>query len=85
LLSKRHMSAVMGHVQDRSLAYARRADGVNLTGLFSGIFYQHDEEYLNAQTNGSWRGVWMLHEVGNGGFDELPISMNYLRKKYQGK
>jgi hypothetical protein len=29
--------------------------------------------------------VWMLHEVGNGGFDELPISMNYLRKKYQGK
>lgn len=82
LLTKRHMSAVMGHVQDRSISFARRADGVNLTGLFAGIFYQHDEGYLNAQTNGSWRGIWMLHEVGGGGFDELPVSMNYLRKKY---
>ena len=85
LLNKRHMSAVMGHVQDRSIAVARRAEGVNLTGLFSGIYYQHDEDYLTPQTNGSWRGLWMLNEVRNGGFDEMPVSINYLRKKYQGK
>jgi hypothetical protein len=24
----------------------------------------------------------MLNEVNNGSFDELPISMNYLRRKY---
>ena len=85
LLNKRHMSAVMGHVQDRSIAFARRADGVNLTGLFSGIYYQHDEDYLTPQTNGSWRGIWMLNEVRNGGFDEMPVSINYLRNKYYGK
>jgi len=54
-----------------------------MTGLFAGIFYQHDEEYLNPQTNGSWRGIWMLHEVNNGSFDEMPVSINYLRKRYQ--
>ena len=61
------MSCVMGHVQDRDIAYARRADGLNMTGLFAGIYYQHDEEYLTPQTNGSWRGLWI---------------MNYLTKRY---
>jgi len=82
LLTKKYMSCVMGHVQDRDIAYARRADGVNMTGLFAGIYYQHDEEYLTPQTNGSWRGLWMLNDVKDGSFDEMPVSLNYLRKRY---
>jgi hypothetical protein len=82
MLSKKMMSTVMGHVQDRDIAYGRKADGTNILGLFAGIFYQHDEDYLTPQTNGSWRGVWMLNEVANGGCDELPVSINYLRNKY---
>ena len=82
LLQKKFMSCIMGHVQDRDIAYARKADGSSITGLFAGIFYSHDEEYLNPQTNGSWSGIWMLNEVDNGSFDELPVSMNYLRRKY---
>jgi hypothetical protein len=82
LLDKQHMSCVMGHVQDRSIAFARRADGRRMTGLFAGIYYQHEEEYLNPQTNGSWSGVWVLHEVEDGAFDEMPVSINYLRNKY---
>ena len=82
MLSKKFMSCIMGHVQDRDIAYARKADGTNMLGLFAGIYYQHDEEYLNAQTNGSWSGVWLLNEVVNGGCDELPVSINYLREKY---
>jgi hypothetical protein len=85
MLSKKMMSCIMGHVQDRDIAYGRRADGTNILGLFSGIFYQHDEDYLTPQTNSSWRGIWMLNEVANGGCDELPVSLNYLRNKYQGK
>jgi hypothetical protein len=85
MLSKKMMSCIMGHVQDRDIAYGRRADGTNILGLFSGIYYQHDEDYLTPQTNSSWRGVWMLNEVANGGCDELPVSINYLRNKYQGK
>ena len=82
MLQKKFMSCIMGHVQDRDIAYARKADGSSITGLFAGIFYTHSEDYLNPQTNGSWSGIWMLNEVDNGSFDELPISINYLRRKY---
>jgi len=82
LINKKHMSCVMGHVQGRQIAYGTRADGKQITGLFAGGFYQHDEAYLNHQGNQHWRGLWMLHEVSDGSFDEMPISMEYLRKKY---
>jgi len=82
LLTKKMVSCVMGHVQDRDIAYARRADGLSVTGLFAGIFYQEDQSYLSPQTNLSWRGIWVFNEVDNGSFDELPISMSYLRKKF---
>ena len=82
LINKKMMSCVQGHVQDRDIAYGRKADGSSVTGLFCGIFYQHDESYLNPQTNKSWRGIWMLNQVEDGSFDELPISMSYLKRKY---
>jgi predicted phosphodiesterase len=82
MLTKKHQSCIMGHVQDRDIAFAQRADGKRMTGIFAGIFYQHDEEYLNHQTNQSWRGVWMLHEVADGAFDEMLVSLEYLKKKY---
>jgi hypothetical protein len=72
----------MGHVQDRAISFSRKADGKCITGIFAGIFYQHNEDYLSAQTNGSWSGIWMLNEVDNGSFDEMPVSITYLRKQY---
>ena len=82
LLTKKHQSCVMGHVQDRDIAFSKRADGKHMTGLFAGIFYQHQEDYLTPQTNGSWSGLWILNEVEDGEFDELPVSMRYLEKRY---
>lgn len=82
LLAKKHQSCVMGHVQGRQIAYGTRADGSQITGIFVSGFYQHDEAYLNWQGNKHWRGIWVLHEVNDGSFDEMPVSLNYLRKKY---
>lgn len=82
MLQRKFMSCTMGHVQDREIAFAKRADGKRMTGLFSGIFYSHDEEYLNPQTNGSWAGVWIKHEVNDGQYDEMPVSLDYLRRTY---
>ena len=82
MLNKKHMSCIQGHVQDRQIAFAKRADGKPMTAIFAGIFYQHDEDYLTPQTNGSWSGVWVLNEVDDGAFDEMPVSINYLRRKY---
>lgn len=83
LLQKHHMSCVAGHQQGRDIAYGKRADGTNMTAIISGSYYQHDEDYLNPQTNNCWRGVWFLHEVNNGHCDEMPLSINYLKNKYE--
>lgn len=82
LLRKLHMSAVAGHQQGREIAYGRRADGQQMTAIISGSFYQHDMEYLSPFTNAHWRGMWMLHEVRDGQFDEMAVSINFLKRKF---
>jgi len=82
LLTKKHMSSIMGHVQHRQIAYGQRADGQQMTGIFVGSCYLHDEDYLGNQGNNYWRGIWMLHEVNNGSFDEMPVSLDYLKRIY---
>ena len=82
LINKKHMSCVAGHQQGRDVAYGVRGDGTPIMSIIAGSFYQHDEAYLNHQTNAHYRGLVMLHEVDNGSFDESFISMNFLRGKY---
>jgi hypothetical protein len=82
ILSKHHMSCIAGHQQGRDIAYGKRADGRNITAIIAGSFYQHDEDYLNPMTNQHWRGVYVLHEVQDGAFDEMAVSLSYLRRKY---
>ena len=82
LLNKKHMSCVAGHQQGRNIAYGVRADGTEMCGIIVGSAYDHSESYLNHQTNNHWRGVYVLHDVRDGAFDELPLSLSYLRKRY---
>ena len=82
LTTKKHCSCVMGHVQRKEIDIQYKADGKRITSIFAGCFYQHDEAYLGPQGNECWRGVWMLHQVNDGEFDEMPISIDYLRSKY---
>ena len=82
MLNKKHMSCFAGHQQGRQIAYARRADGTEITGIIAGSCYEHDEDYLNMQSNNHWRGVYMLHEVNEGSFDEMAVSLDYLKRTY---
>jgi len=82
ILTTLHMSAFAGHQQGRDIAYAKRADGRDLTAIISGSFYQHEEEYLNPFTNNHWRGMYFLHEVKDGTFDEMALSINYLKRRF---
>ena len=82
ILNKYHMSCFAGHMQGRDIAYARRADGKTITAIISGSFYLHDEPYLTPITNSVWKGVYVLHEVQDGQFDEMPVSISYLERKY---
>lgn len=82
LLTRLHMSAFAGHQQGRDIAYSKRADGRDLTAIISGSFYTHDEPYLSPFTNNHWRGMYFLHEVKEGSFDEMAVSINYLKRRY---
>lgn len=82
ILKKMHMSCFAFHQQGRDIAYSRRADGATLTAIISGSFYQHDEPYMGPLANKHWRGMWMLHEVKDGQFDEMPVSISFLKRKF---
>ncbi len=82
ILSKYHQSCIVGHQQGRDIAYAKRASGQTITAIIAGSFYQHEEEYLNPVTNTHWRGIYVLHEVRDGEFDEMAVSLGYLKRKY---
>lgn len=81
-LSKKHMSCVAGHQQGLQIATAHRADGKRLTSIIAGSCYEHNEDYMGPQGNNHWRGCMMFHEVEDGQFDLMPISLDYLKKKY---
>lgn len=83
LVQKKHMSCVMGHVQNFEVHTEYRGDGSRVTGMFAGCCYEHQEDYLGPQGNNHFRGIHMLHEVNNGEFDHMAVSLKYLRKKYE--
>lgn len=82
-LNKIGRSFVQGHEQ--GFLYGVRQFPGKLTrhGLVAGSFYQHDEAYRGAQGTGEWRGIVVLNEVNDGQYDIMPLSMNYLKGKYE--
>lgn len=82
LVSKKHQSCIAGHQQGRQVAYGSKADGSTITSMILGSFYSHDEDYLGHQGNKHYRGCVMLHEVKDGSFDEMFLSLEYLVNKY---
>lgn len=81
-LNKIGESFVAGHEQ--GFLYGNRTfpTGKVKHGLIAGSFYLHDEGYKGSQGNGHWRGIVVLNEVQSGSYDIMPLSMDYLRKKY---
>lgn len=81
-LNKKHMSCVAGHQQGLQIATGHRADGKLITSVIAGSCYEHDEDYMGPQGNKHWRGILVAHDVHDGQFDLMPVSLSYLEKKY---
>ena len=75
-------SFVQGHQQGFLYGVRQYPGKLQQHGLVAGSFYLHDEQYRDAQSNGEWRGIVVLNEVKDGGYDIMPLSMNYLCRKY---
>jgi hypothetical protein len=76
------MSFTMGHQQGLLTAIRDLADGTRHRGLVAGSFYQHKEVYKGPQGNDHWQGIVMKHEVANGNYDLMEVSLNFLRRRY---
>jgi hypothetical protein len=79
---KREMqSCTSGHLQ--GLDFNLYQTGTKrLYGLIAGSCYTHDEDYLSPQGTQYWRGLVMKHEVSNGEYDPMFVSLNYLKRRY---
>lgn len=83
LITTKHQSCVAGHQQGRQVAYGFRADGKAITSIIAGSCYEHNESYMGPQGNKHWRGLVCLHQVKNGEFDEMFVSLDYLKERYK--
>lgn len=81
-LAKKHMSCVQGHQQGLQISTSYKADGTPITSIIAGSCYEHNEDYMSSQGNKHWRGFLMLHDVDDGAFDLMPVSLKYINRKY---
>jgi hypothetical protein len=82
-LQKIGHSFTMGH-QQVLLHGIRYVKGVAQHGLVAGACYLHDEDYKGPQGNAHWRGVVVKHEVEDGAYDPMFVSLGFLCRKYEG-
>lgn len=78
-------SFTQGHRQ--TLDVATRflpASGSQQWGIIAGAAYTHDEDYKGVMGNHHWRGVIIKHNVKDGSYDPLFISLDWLKKEYGG-
>lgn len=73
----------MGHQQGKLTAQRYLSDGTTHRGLVVGSCYLHDEDYKGPQANHHWRGIILKHEVSDGNYDLMEVSLDFLCRKYE--
>lgn len=74
-------SCTSGHLQGLDFAVQQRGNRRDY-GIIAGSFYMHEEDYLGPQGTEYWRGVIVKHEVHDGMYDPMFVSMDYLLKNW---
>jgi hypothetical protein len=74
-------SCTSGHLQGISFDVYQTGNR-RLYGLIAGSCYTHEEDYLSPQGTAYWRGIVMKHEVQNGQYDPMFVSLDYLKRRY---
>ncbi len=74
-------SCIAGHMQGFDI-HGQSIGGRMQYGVIAGSFYSHDEGYLTPQGNDHWRGVFVAHEVLDGYFSPMVVTLDYLVSEY---
>ena len=81
-LNKLKKSFTQGHQQTLITGSQFLPDGSRIRGCVAGAFYQHDEEYAGPQGHNYWRGIIYKHEVQDGDYDLMEVSIDYLLREW---
>jgi len=73
-----------GHQQTLMYGLRFTSDGTSQHGLVAGACYLHDEEYKGPQGNAHWRGIIVKHQVRDGSYDPMFVSLDYLCRRFEG-
>jgi hypothetical protein len=76
-------SFVQGHQQGLKSGMLETVSG-RRRGIVAGSCYLDEQSYRGPQGREEWRGVLVLHEVANGDFDLMEVSLSYLCRRYEG-
>jgi hypothetical protein len=83
ILQKVGTSMTVGHKQTLDIATRNLpTTGQQQWFLCAGACYTHDEHYKGPQGNHHWRGVIVKHDVCNGGYSPMFVTLDYLKKKF---
>lgn len=74
-------SFTMGHQQGLKWARTDTVRGPHI-GLQAGSCYRHDEDYLGPQATTYWRGIIVCHDVAEGDYSPMFVSLDYLERRY---
>ena len=75
------MSCTAGHLQGLDWSVLPNGSGANY-GLIAGSCYLHEEDFLTPQGTQYWRGIIMCHQVTDGNYDPMFLSLDYLERRY---
>lgn len=81
MLRERQKSCTQGHVQFTDMAIHRKTQNI---GLFCGVCYLHNEDYLGPQGNDVRRQIIVKNEVDptTGRYDPMFVSLKFLSMAY---
>ncbi len=77
-------SFTQGHQQGLLYGLRQTLAGTH-HGLVAGSCYIAPETYRGPQARDEWRGIIVKHEVENGSYCPMFVSLDYLARKYAGK
>jgi hypothetical protein len=76
-------SFVQGHRQGLKVGMVESVSGRH-RGIVAGSCYLKSEDYRGPQGAGEWRGILILHEVQNGDYCLMEVSLDFLCRRYEG-
>lgn len=83
MLKNLGVSFVQGHRQVMSIGTRfLPTTGQQMWGLILGACYEHNEKYLGETGNKHFRGIAVLHNVCDGSYDPMLVSLKWLEEQF---